>query len=365
MNTRKHWLSHFFAFFFVLCMTLGLTVYADEDMKVHFLNVGQADSTLITCGEYAMLIDAGNNDDAEPILNYIQNKAGLTHLDYAIGTHPHEDHIGSLDSVLETVSVDTVMLPNVTANTQTFRDVLNVIDEKGLSITIPEVGDTYTLGDASFTILGPVSDYGDDLNNWSIALKLTYGNVSFLFTGDAESTAESDMLNTGLDLGADVYQVGHHGSRTSSSSAFLDAVAPKYAVISCGVGNDYGHPNQETLDALSSRGIEIYRTDLQGSIVASTDGSSISFTTAFGNDSSSSASDGQDTDRSAGAVSDDSSYSQDNTASGDDPIVHITKTGEKYHSAGCRYLKKSDIEVTLSEAKNRGLTPCSKCNPPR
>ena len=174
-----------------------------------------------------------------------------------------------------------------------------------------------------------------------------------------------DRLNTGLDLGADVYQVGHHGSRTSSSSAFLDAVAPKYAVISCGAGNDYGHPHQETLDALSSRGIEIYRTDLQGSIVASTDGSSISFTTAFGNDSSSSASDGQGTDRSAGAVSDDSSYSQDNTASGDDLIVHITKTGEKYHSAGCRYLKKSDIEVTLSEAKNRGLTPCSKCNPPR
>ena len=112
MNTRKHWLSHFFAFFFVLCMTLGLTVYADEDMKVHFLNVGQADSTLITCGEHAMLIDAGNNDDAEPILNYIQNKVGLTHLDYAIGTHPHEDHIGSLDSVLA-VSYTHLTLPTI------------------------------------------------------------------------------------------------------------------------------------------------------------------------------------------------------------------------------------------------------------
>ena len=234
MNTTRRWLTHLSAFFFVLFMAFGLTSYADDGMKVHFLNVGQADSTLITCGDHAMLIDAGKNDDKEPILNYIQNKAGLTHLDYMIGTHPHEDHIGSMDSVIEAVSVDTVMLPNVTANTRTFQDVLTAIDEKGLFITVPEVGETYSLGDASFTILGPVSDYGDNLNDWSIALKITYGNTSFIFTGDAEADAEADMLGTGLDLSADVYQVGHHGSRTSSSSALLDAISPRYAVISCG-----------------------------------------------------------------------------------------------------------------------------------
>ena len=202
MNTTRRWLTHLSAFFFVLFMAFGLTSYADDGMKVHFLNVGQADSTLITCGDHAMLIDAGKNDDKEPILNYIQNKAGLTHLDYMIGTHPHEDHIGSMDSVIEAVSVDTVMLPNVTANTRTFQDVLTAIDEKGLSITVPEVGETYSLGDASFTILGPVSDYGDNLNDWSIALKITYGNTSFIFTGDAEADAEADMLGTGLDLSA-------------------------------------------------------------------------------------------------------------------------------------------------------------------
>ena len=365
MNTTRRWLTHLSAFFFVLFMAFGLTSYADDGMKVHFLNVGQADSTLITCGDHAMLIDAGKNDDKEPILNYIQNKAGLTHLDYMIGTHPHEDHIGSMDSVIEAVSVDTVMLPNVTANTRTFQDVLTAIDEKGLSITVPEVGETYSLGDASFTILGPVSDYGDNLNDWSIALKITYGNTSFIFTGDAEADAEADMLGTGLDLSADVYQVGHHGSRTSSSSALLDAISPRYAVISCGAGNDYGHPHQETLDALSARNIEVYRTDLLGTIVAATDGNSISFSTAFGSGSSGSSSENQSSSSSTTVISDDGQYSQDNSASSSDVTVHITKTGEKYHSAGCQYLKKSDIEVTLSEAKARGLTPCSRCNPPQ
>lgn len=367
MNATRRWLVHLSVFFFVLCMAFGLTSYADDGMKVHFLNVGQADSTLITCGEHAMLIDAGNNDDEEPILNYIQNKAGLTHLDYVIGTHPHEDHIGSLDSVIEAFSVDTVMLPNVTANTRTFQDVLTAIDEKGLSITVPEVGETYSLGYASFTVLGPVSDYGDNLNDWSIALKVTYGDTRFLFTGDAEADAEADMLNTGLDLSADVYQVGHHGSRTSSSSAFLDAINPRYAVISCGAGNDFGHPHQETLAALAARNIEVYRTDLQGTVVATTDGSNISFSTASGSSSGNSSSyytESQSASSSAAVISDDGQYNQDNATSSSDVTVHITETGEKYHSAGCQYLKKSDIEITLSEAKSRGLTPCSRCNPP-
>ena len=169
------------------------------------------------------------------------------------------------------------------------------------------------------------------------------------------------MLGTGLDLSADVYQVGHHGSRTSSSSALLDAISPRYAVISCGAGNDYGHPHQETLDALSARNIEVYRTDLLGTIVAATDGNSISFSTG----SSGSSSENQSSSSSTAVISDDGQYGQDNSASSSDVTVHITKTGEKYHSAGCQYLKKSDIEVTLSEAKARGLTPCSRCNPPQ
>ena len=351
MRRIKHAVSHIYTLMLVFALAMGIQTFADEGLKVHFLNVGQADSTLITCGSHAMLIDAGNNDDEEPILNYIQNKQGITHLDYVIGTHPHEDHIGAMDSVLYAVSTDEVMLPEVTTNTQTFMDVLTAIDDQGLAITVPEPGETYTLGDASFTILSPNGDYGTDLNNWSIALRLTYGNTSFLFTGDAETDAEQDILNTGLTLSSDVYQVGHHGSSSSSSQAFLEAVQPRYAVISCGQNNDYGHPHKETLDALTSRGIEIFRTDLQGTIVAASDGTNISFGLASSGNNTSS----QDL-----VVVE----NKDSSSQSSDPTVHITKTGEKYHSAGCQYLKKSDIEVTLSEAKARGLTPCSKCNPP-
>lgn len=366
MKPKNRWLSCLSSLFFMLAMLCGITASADEGLKVHFLNVGQADSTLITCGDHAMLIDAGNNDDDIPVLNYIQNKQGLDHLDYMIGTHPHEDHIGAMDSVLNAVSVDTVMLPDVTANTKTFQDVLTAIDENNLSITVPEVGQTYSLGDASFTILGPVDDYGDELNDWSIALRLTYGETSFLFTGDAESDAEADILKTGLTLRSDVYQVGHHGSRTSSSSALLDTVNPQYAVISCGADNDYGHPHQETLDALNERGIEIYRTDLSGTIVAVSDGSSITFGSGSSQSGSAesgvSASSGEDAAGFTQVASNDEQNVQD---SGSGTTVHITNTGKKYHSAGCQYLKKSDIEVTLSDAKARGLTPCSKCNPPQ
>ena len=241
----------------LLLLLLSANVWAADGMQVHFLNVGQADSTLITCGDHAMLIDAGNDDDDVPVLNYIQNKQGISHLDYVICTHPHEDHIGAMDAVINSVDVGEVLMPDVTTTTQTFDDLLTSIDGKGLSITVPEVGQSYTLGDASFTILAPVSDYGDDLNNWSIGLKLTYGDSDFIFTGDAEANAESDILSTGIDLDAEVFQAGHHGSSTSNSDALLSAISPDYAVISCGEGNSYGHPNAETIERFQNYGIQI------------------------------------------------------------------------------------------------------------
>lgn len=358
----KKWLNRITTLLLFIFVMSSTQVSAADEFKVHFLNVGQDDSTLITCGEHAMLIDAGGNNDVEPVLNYIQNKQGLTHLDYVIGTHPHEDHIGGLDAVINSVSVDTVMLPDVTTNTQTFMDVLTAIDNNGLSITIPSPGQTYSLGDASFTILAPVKEYGDDLNNWSIALKLTYGDTSFLFTGDAESDAEKDIVDNGIDISADVFKVGHHGSDTSNSDYLLDAVKPSYSVISCGRDNSYGHPNKNALNRLQAHGTQIFRTDGQGTIVASTDGNTISWSTSPstdwtpGNNITTSNSDSAE-------ISNANVQPENNQSSG--TTVHITKTGEKYHSAGCQYLRKSDIEVSLSEAKARGLTPCSKCNPPQ
>lgn len=345
----------------LLLLLLSANVWAADGMQVHFLNVGQADSTLITCGDHAMLIDAGNDDDDVPVLNYIQNKQGISHLDYVICTHPHEDHIGAMDAVINSVDVGEVLMPDVTTTTQTFDDLLTSIDGKGLSITVPEVGQSYTLGDASFTILAPVSDYGDDLNNWSIGLKLTYGDSDFIFTGDAEANAESDILSTGIDLDAEVFQAGHHGSSTSNSDALLSAISPDYAVISCGEGNSYGHPNAETIERFQNYGIQIFRTDKQGTVVASTDGSTITWSAD------------PTTDFSSGdAISsnnDDASYYEETEVPAEEPIytgvtVHITETGSKYHSAGCQYLIKSDIEVSLSEAKAMGLEACSRCNPP-
>ncbi len=340
MKTLKHWIRRIPSVLFLLLLMTGLPAAASE-LNVHFLNVGQADATLITFADHAMLIDAGNNDDYEPILNYIQQKQGISQLDYVIGTHPHEDHIGSMDAVIDTLDVEEVLLPDVAANTKTFEDLLTSIDNKGLEITIPEPGQEYALGDASFTILGPIRDYGENLNDWSIALKLTYGTTSFLFTGDAENDAEADLIKSGLDLSADVYQAGHHGSSTSSSESFLDVVHPQYAVISCGAGNDYGHPHEETLDLFASRQITWFRTDEQGTIVASSDGETIQWNQA---------------------PCDSVSIAEEAAAS--PVLVHITNTGKKYHSGGCRYLKKSDIEVSLEDAKARGLTPCSQCNPP-
>ena len=253
-----------------------VTVFRPVRARVHFIDVGQADCILITSNDEAMLIDAGNNDDDTIIINYLQS-CGITKLKYAVGTHPHEDHIGALDDVIKNLEVDNVLMPKIAANTATFEDVLDAISQKGLQITAPQAGDTYSVGDAMLTSVG--SYLGDDLNNASIMLRMTCGEVSFLFTADAEAEAEEAALATGLVLKSDVLKVGHHGSRTSSSPAFLSAVAPDHAVITCGKDNDYGHPHAETMDSLSSLGCAVYRTDEMGTVVASTDGESIVWST--------------------------------------------------------------------------------------
>lgn len=244
-------------------------------MQVHFIDVGQADCILICTDEKTMLVDAGNNDDADTILSYL-GEQGVTRLDYVIGTHPHEDHIGSLDKVIAALDIGEVFLPDKMATTKTFEDVLTAIDEKGLTFTVPKVGDTYSLGEGSFTILAPGErDYGDEMNNWSIGIKVEFGATSFVMCGDAELLAESDIVATGLDLKATVFKAGHHGSATSNSNAMLDAVQPEFMVISCGKDNKYGHPHQETMDKLKERNIAFFRTDEQGTVVAETNGRSI------------------------------------------------------------------------------------------
>ena len=240
---------------------------ADGAMTVHFIDVGQGDSLLAESDGHFLLVDAGENDQGDTVIAYLR-EAGVTSLDYVIGTHPHSDHIGGLDDVIRAFDVKAVILPPVAHTTKTFEDVLDAVQEKNLTLTQPKPGDSYALGDAAFTILAPQADYGDDLNNWSVGIRLACAEGALVACGDAEAQAEEDIAASGLTLSADVLKVGHHGSSTSTSNAFLQAVSPAWAVISCGEGNSYGHPHEETLKKLEDAGVSVLRTDLLGDITA-------------------------------------------------------------------------------------------------
>lgn len=324
-------------------------VESGKQMKVHYIDVGQADSILIqTPNGKNMLIDAGNNGDADTITSYLK-QLGAGTIDVLVGTHPHEDHIGGMDVVINSFDIGKIYMPKATTTTTTFEDVLNAIKAKELKVTTPIPGTTIDIDSAiKVTILAPNSDSYEDLNNNSIVLKLTYGDKSFLFNGDAEDISENEMINKGYDLKADVLKVGHHGSSSSTTVAFLKKVNPTYAVISVGDDNSYGHPAQSTVDALKSQGVKVYRTDESGTITATCDGKSITFNTNPGSYNGSSSGSG-------GTITPPAGYGK---------VVYITNTGTKYHVDGCRYLSKSKIEIKLEDAKAKGFTPCGVCNPP-
>ena len=246
-----------------------------NNVEVSFLDVGQADSILISSNNEYMLIDAGNNSDGPLLVKYFQD-LGIQEFKYVVGTHPHEDHIGGLDDIINSFNIDKIYLPDAITTTKTFEDVLDAIDNKNQKYTVPKIDSTFNLGDATFKVIYTGTDTSD-LNNTSIVLKMTYKNISFLFTGDTTSKNEQKILNK--DINSTVLKVGHHGSKYSTSNAFLDKVNPKYAIIEVGQNNIYKHPSEETLSKLKERNITTYRTDESGSIIAKTDGNKINFTT--------------------------------------------------------------------------------------
>lgn len=310
-------------------------------LTVHFLDVGQADCALLESGGEYMLIDGGNREDGRLVVSYLEQQ-GVEELAYVVCTHAHEDHVGGLPSVLAVYPTHAVYAPTRTYASKVFDDFVHYADQQRLEITIPSPGDSWTLGETSVTVLGPVQSYADP-NDTSIILRVEYGDTSFLFTGDMETSAENDMLDywgSRMSWKADVLKVGHHGSDTSTGYRFLNEVSPDYAVISVGKGNAYGHPHEQPLSRLNQAGVTILRTDELGTIVARTDGKEVTFTW-------------------------DNQSANPENAEPAQPVQFIGNVNShKFHSPDCANLpsgKNRIIFDTYEEAVNAGYTPCGSC----
>lgn len=243
-------------------------------LDITYLDVGQADAILIQNEGHNMLIDAGNNEDGPLLVQYFKEQ-NMTKFDYLIATHPHEDHIGGMDDIIKNFDIEKIYMPNVTTTTKTFLDVLNAMEEKNMTFDVPNIGQNFALGHTLFQVMYTGSNK-KNLNNSSIILKANFKNTSYLFTGDATSEVEKKILSK--DIKATVLKVGHHGSKYSTTTEFLNKVNPKYAIISVGKNNSYNHPNQITIDKLTKKNIEIHRTDQEGSIFLKSDGKTINIT---------------------------------------------------------------------------------------
>ena len=316
----------------------------DAAFQMHFIDVGQALSVLVECDGQFMLYDCGNVDDGSLVVSYLQNQ-GVEQLEYVFCSHAHEDHVGGLAAALAYFPAYHVYSPVTEASTKCFKDFVKYTQQQNLQVEVPAVGTQWALGSATVTLLGPVTQYSET-NNTSLVLRIDYGVTSFLLTGDMENTAETDLVNSGANLKADVLQVGHHGSSTSTSYLFLNAVLPEMGVISCGTGNKYGHPHEETLSILRDAKVDVYRTDLQGTITIGSDGQN--FTVG--------------TER---FVPDSQLNPTDPAASSTAQQAYIGNVNsKKFHLPSCANLPAEKNQILFSsydEAVAAGYSPCSSC----
>ncbi|MCQ2519808.1 MAG: MBL fold metallo-hydrolase [Lachnospiraceae bacterium] len=333
-----------------------------SELTVHFIDVGQGDSTLIICGGEAMLIDAGNNDKGTSVQLYLQ-KQGIDKLKYVVSTHPDADHLGGLDVIIYKYDCNTVFMSDVKSDSISYQEVLDTLNNKWQKPTVPSLYEAYNLGDATFSFVGPVNIY-DSSNNNSLIIKLEHGQNSFLFTGDQEKEAEDDLLSTGISLKADVLKIAHHGSHSSTGTGFLRNVSPQYAVISCGDGNEYGFPHREVMDSLKRLNCKVFRTDEQGSIVVKSNGIELNWNVE------------PSTTWNCGIVTRNPDSPADEDKHPDIPFIAnpettyiLNKSSLKFHNPNCEAvqemnpLNREETTEDRDALLNAGYVPCKACKP--
>lgn len=350
----------------------GITIPDSSTFEVHFIDVGQADAALVLCDGHAMLIDGGNSGDSSLIYSYLKNH-GITYLDYVVATHGHEDHVGGLSGALNYASVGKAYCSVDSYDSEAFNDFVKYLGKQNKSVSVPKVGETFDLGTSNVQIIG-VNGNAADHNNSSIVLRIEYGETSFLFTGDAEREAEQTILNAGYELESTVLKVGHHGSDSSTSYVFLRAVAPKYGVISVGEGNSYGHPTEDALSRLRDADVTVYRTDLQGTIICTSDGEDVVFTASKNKDADTLAPPSNPQSSVAAPVTP-SQSSQPDVDGNENPGTTTetdyvgNKNTKKFHYDWCGSvgkMKESNkyyYTGTRDEMISKGYSPCGNCKP--